>query len=302
MTMNLKTKAIVGGTALTLAVGGVVGYTTCTTKIPTGYVGIVYSLNGGVTEDQVPLGQGLNFKSPFQKVSKYPVSLTTIYLSADERDGSKDNESFVAIGKDNNQMRVSVEMSYSFNQEQLPITFSKFKGQTGEQIEHTFIRSKVKSWVAEALSQFDTFDVYGGSRTEANQAITDHLKEKFAPYGIDVDTVNIIDISLDEKTTQTINNKIQRQQEVEAAKLEAEKQAVENEKQIALVEAEAEQKRIKAEAEAQAELIRAEATAEANRLISESLTQELLDLEYINKWSGEVPMVQGESTPILDLR
>lgn len=300
--MNLKTKVIVGGTALTLVVGGVVGYATCTTKIPTGYVGIVYSLNGGVAEDQVPLGQGLNLKSPFQKVSKYPVSLTTVYLSADKRDGSKEDESFVAIGKDNNQMRVSVEMSYSFNQEQLPSTFSKFKGQAGEQIEQTFIRSKIKSWVAEALSQFDTFDVYGGSRAEANQTITDHLKEKFAPYGIDVDTVNIIDISLDEKTTQTINNKIQRQQEVEAAKLEAEKQAVENEKQIALVEAEAEQKRIKAEAEAQAELIRAEATAEANRLISESLTQELLDLEYINKWSGEVPMVQGESTPILDLR
>ena len=230
------------------------------------------------------------------------MSLTTIYLSADKRDGSKEDESFVAIGKDNNQMRVSVEMSYSFNQEQLPSTFSKFKGQTGEQIEQTFIRSKVKSWVAEALSQFDTFDVYGGSRSEANQAITQHLKEKFAPYGIDVDTVNIIDILLDEKTTQTINNKIQRQQEVEAAKLEAEKQAVENEKQIALVQAEAEQKRIAAEAEAQAELIRAEATAEANRLISESLTQELLDLEYINKWSGEVPQVNGSSTPILDLR
>ena len=151
--------------------------------------------------------------------------------------------------------------------------------------------------MAEALSQFDTFDVYGGSRTEANQAITQHLKDKFKPYGIDVDTVNIIDISLDEKTTQTINNKIQRQQEVEAAKLEAEKQAVENEKQIALVQAEAEQKRIKAEAEAQAELIRAEATAEANRLISESLTQELLNLEYINKWDGALSKIQGgEST------
>ena len=291
--MNLKTKTIVGGTALTLAVGGVVGYTTCTTKIPTGHVGIVYSLNGGVAEDQVPLGQGLNFKSPFQKVSKYPVSLTTVYLSADKRDGSKEDESFVAIGKDNNQMRVSVEMSYSFDQEKLPSTFTKFKGQTGEQIEQTFIRSKIKSWVAEALSQFDTFDDYGGSRREANQAITQHLKDKFKPYGIDVDTVNIIDISLDEKTTQTINNKIQRQQEVEAAKLEAEKQAVENEKQIALVQAEAEQKRIKAEAEAQAELIRAEATAEANRLISESLTQELLNLEYINKWDGVLSKIQG---------
>ena len=46
----------------------------------------------------------------------------------------------------------------------------------------------------------------------------------------------------------------------------------------------------------------AQAQAEANRLISESLTSELLQLEKIQKWSGEVPMVQGDSTPILDLK
>lgn len=48
-------------------------------------------------------------------------------------------------------------------------------------------------------------------------------------------------------------------------------------------------------------MIKAEAQSEANRMISESLTEELLKLEQIQKWSGEVPQVQGASTPIISL-
>lgn len=298
MSKGLVAVATVG----VIGVGGLIGWNACAVKIPTGHVGIVYNINHGVSENQVPLGQGLNFKSPFDKVSKYPVSLTTIYLSADKREGSKEDESFIAIGKDNNQMKVSVEMSYSFDQEKLPSTFVKFKGQTGEQIEDTFIRSKVKSWTAEALSQFDTFDVYGASRTEANQAITAHLKEKFAEYGINVETANIIDIQLDEKTTQTINNKIQRQQEVEAERLEKEKQSILNEKALEQAQAEAEQKKLMAQGEAEAELIRAEAIAEANRLISESLTPELLEQQRLETWNGAYPQVVSDASTILDLK
>lgn len=297
-----KKTIITGATVGVLAIGGIVGWNACTVKIPTGHVGLTYKLSGGINPEQTPLGQGLNFKSPFDKVSKYPVSLTTIYLSSDKREGSREDESFTAIGKDNNQMKVSVEMSYSFDQEKLPSTFVKFKGQTGEQIEDSFIRSKVKSWTAEALSQFDTFDVYGGSRTEANKVITTHLKEKFAEYGINVETANIIDIKLDEKTTQTINNKIQRQQEVEAERLEKEKQAIQNEKALEKAQAEAEKAKLIAQGEAEAELIRASAIAEANRLISESLTQELLEQQRLEAWNGEYPQVVSDASTILDLK
>ena len=61
----------------------------------------------------------------------------------------------------------------------------------------------------------------------------------------------------------------------------------------------------KADAEAYAIRTKAEAEAEANRLVAESLTEELIDYAEINQWDGKLPtyMAGGDSTtvPVLDL-
>ena len=57
----------------------------------------------------------------------------------------------------------------------------------------------------------------------------------------------------------------------------------------------------KAEAEAEAILIAAEAEAEANRKIAASLTPEIIEKMKIEQWNGELPTVQGNSTPIISL-
>jgi regulator of protease activity HflC (stomatin/prohibitin superfamily) len=63
----------------------------------------------------------------------------------------------------------------------------------------------------------------------------------------------------------------------------------------------AEQKKIAAEGEAEAMKIKADAEAEANRVIAQSLTGELLDKIKYEKWNGNVPQVQGSSTPIVSI-
>ena len=45
----------------------------CTEKIPAGYVGIQYNMNGGIEEDT--LGQGWHLISPTKKVTEYSVSI-----------------------------------------------------------------------------------------------------------------------------------------------------------------------------------------------------------------------------------
>lgn len=49
----------------------------------------------------------------------------------------------------------------------------------------------------------------------------------------------------------------------------------------------------KAEAEAEAMIIAAEAQAEANRILSESITDEILEQMYYEKWDGKLPTVYG---------
>ena len=55
----------------------------------------------------------------------------------------------------------------------------------------------------------------------------------------------------------------------------------------------------KAEAEAQALLLAAEAQAEANRILAESLTNEILAQMYYEKWDGKLPYLYGADADTL---
>lgn len=56
----------------------------------------------------------------------------------------------------------------------------------------------------------------------------------------------------------------------------------------------------KAEADAKAKLVAAEAEAKANELLENSITDKILQKEYLNKWNGELPqVVAGEETGIM---
>lgn len=168
------------------------------------------------------------------------------------------------------------------------------------------------AWTQEVSATYPVTDIFGDKRTEINAELDTYLKEKFAPYGIIIDTVNFTDISVDDETAAAIQKKVTAQQELEPANIEAQtaKIQAEKDKEVALIEAEknkeassiqAEQARIKAQGEADAKKIAAEAEAEANRKIAESLTPELIEKIKYEQWNGELPQVQGSGTPIVDI-
>ena len=101
-----------------------------------------------------------------------------------------------------------------------------------------------------------------------------------------------------------IQKKVNAQQELELANIEAKtaKVQADKDKEVALIAAEqdkekaaieAEQAKITAEGKAEATRIKADAEAEANKKIAESLTPELIEKQKIDKWNGDVPKVQG---------
>src|SRR5690606_8111943 len=57
---------------------------------------------------------------------------------------------------------------------------------------------------------------------------------------------------------------------------------------------------VEAEAQAERQLIEAQAQAEANRLLTQSLSEQVIRYEWIKKWSGELPThMLSENTDIL---
>lgn len=282
----------------------------CMKKVPAGYVGVVYNMSGGV--DGEVLGQGWHFVSPTKKVTTYSIGIEQSYLTSEDKGDSKKDESFNIPTSDGKTVKVNLEFSYRFDADRVTETFVQFKGRSGEDVKDTFIKPKIIAWTQEISATYPVTDIFGDKRTQINAELDAYLKEKFEPYGIIIDTVNFTDISVDEETAAAIQKKVTAQQELELANIEAEtaKIQAEKDKQVALIEAEknkeaaeiqAEQKRIQAQGEADAKRIAAEAEAEANRKIAESLTPELIEKMKIQQWNGDVPKVQGSSTPIVDI-
>ena len=77
--------------AIPVVVAGIVMMPFCTTVVPAGHVGAVYDkMQKGV--QNYTLSEGFHFKAPWQKVNDFPTSIETIYMSADKREGSEENE------------------------------------------------------------------------------------------------------------------------------------------------------------------------------------------------------------------
>ena len=312
--MSKQVKRLVGTAILgtgVLVAGGV--FVSCLEKIPAGYSGVVYSLNGGVTGEV--LGQGMHLLSPFEHIAKYPVSTETMYLSKEISEGNKEDDSFNISTRDGKMVNVDAELSYHYDHDMLDEVYTKWRGKKPSEIEDTYIRARVKSTANEITSQYGVMDVYGEKRTELNTKVFKALEKELAEDGIVIETFNFTRIEPDAQTQKAIQEKVNAQQELEKIKIEAQKQEVENDKQIKIKEAEAKQRMIEAqaqaerisvnaEAEANAIRVKAEAQAEANRKLAESLTDKVIQSEYIKAWEAggsKVPQVQGQAATIIDL-
>ena len=298
-----NTRGLVGGIALAIVIVlGLIGVSMCLYRVPTGNVGVVYNMNGGV--DGEILTQGWHLVSPTKKVTTYSIGLEQSYLTSENKGDSPRDESFSIPTSDGKTVRVNLEFSYRFDEARVAETFIMFKGKSGESIKDTFIKPKIIAWTQEVSANHPVTDIFGDQRTAINAELDIYLREKFDQYGILIDTVNFTDITVDEETAAAIQKKVTAQQELELASIEADtaKVQAEKDKQVARIQAEkdkevatiqAEKILIAAEAEANALRIAAEAEADANEMIAKSLTAELIEKIKYERWNGRMPTVSG---------
>ena len=167
------------------------------------------------------------------------------------------------------------------------------------------------------LSSYKAMDIIA-NRATISPAVEAVIKEAVGEeYFVNIETVVLTNIDFSDAFELAVEEKMIAEQ----AKLKAE---YENEKKVAQAAAEAEAKlkaaqaeieiaqaqadaRLKqaqaqieiAKAEAEALKIEAEAEAAANNIISESITQEILDKILADAWNGELPDVIGSGEYIL---
>lgn len=272
-------------------------------RVPVGYVGVVYSTHG---VEQETLTQGWHIMSPLKKVKEFPISQQQLVFSNNPGDyGEKEHDDYsIDAPADGSMVKINLTVNYNFIPDKVVALYERFNGMDGETIVESRVQNSIIAYVKEVTPQFSVMDIYSEKKSEVNQAITEHLNEKLKEeYGINISSALIIDVQLDETLQEKIRAKEQAKQDAEIAALEKETALAQAETNKAIAQADADVAIIEAEAAAEVQAIEAEAQAKANKVIANSITQELIEMTEAEarKVHGWVT-VQGASTVVADTR
>lgn len=123
----------------------------------------------------------------------------------------------------------------------------------------------------------------GAKKGEIMEAVKTYVVNYFKEYGITITVLGLKEgISFENPAIQAAIDK-----------------KFESEQKLVIQQNENEANLAKAEAEAKAMLMLAQAQADANRLLSESLTDEILTQMYYEKWDGKLPYLYGADSDTL---
>lgn len=250
--------------AFLIAVGAVL----CTERVHTGYVGVVYSAKG---VEQQTISQGWHFMSPLKHVSEFPITQQRVVFSNAPSDyGVKEHADWhIDAPANGGTIAINLTVNYNFLPEHVVELYTKFGGMDGESLMESKIQNDIIAYVKEVTPQFSVMQIYSDDRAGVNTAITNYLNEKLtAEYGINVSSALIVDAQPDDTLMQKIRAKEQAKQDAEIAELN---------KQTALAQAETD--KVKAQTEADIKMIEAQAEADANKVLSESITPELIQMK-----------------------
>jgi regulator of protease activity HflC (stomatin/prohibitin superfamily) len=167
-------------------------------------------------------------------------------------------------------------MNYSVQREKVPSIFSKYRRPLGD-IEEGFLKTAVYDAFRLATNKYTADELISNRavfEVEVRRLLdVTLLKEGFV---INQFTSNLVYPETFKKSIEAKNNAVQA--------------ALRAENEVKTAEAQAKIKVATAEGNAQAMLTSAKAEAESNRMKQQTLTPLLLQLEYINKWDGKLPV------------
>jgi regulator of protease activity HflC (stomatin/prohibitin superfamily) len=239
-------------------------------RIDAGHVGVKvnqYGDNKGV--DDVVVVTGMVFYNPFTTtVYEFPTFI--------QHKEYKGENSFIVNSKDGSEFSVSPIMNYSVQRDKVPAIFSKYRRPL-EDIEEGFLKTAVYDAFRLATNKYTADELISNRAVfeiEVRRLLDGQLlKEGFV---INQFTSNLIYPETFKKSIEAKNNAVQA--------------ALRAENEVKTAEAQAKIKVATAEGNAQAMLTSAKAEAESNRMKQVTLTPLLLQLEYINKWDGKLPV------------
>ena len=241
-------------------------------NVDTGQVGIVKRFGKVIAIKE----EGLNFKAPLiDKVYKMNVREQTLKFSYEG--DNNDAPAISASTKDMQTVLVSVTVS-----DVVSDPMKLYRAFTGNHVRSMMV-PRVKDAVQSQVARY-TIEEFIAKRDQLSKDIYNDLENTFAGYGVTLTNVSIIDHDFSDDYEKAVEAKKIAEQQVEEERQKQQKLIVEQENKVKLAELEVEKKKLE---------------AEANKIVTDSLSKEILQKQMIEKWDGKLPYVTGGSDTIL---
>lgn len=244
------------------------------TKIPANNVGIVYSPFGGTKK--VTLDEGFAKKSPLDKVYKISTEVQT-----------KTVENLTTQTKDAQFVTSCLDIKYKVNESNAYLIFKQYR--TLDRMSENLIVSTTQRVLEHITTTYNVIDILGESRNEIYGKLEVELAAELESYGVQFVSITINDMDAGEALEAAITAEAVAKKEVETAA-----------QQLLKTETEAKQKSVQAQADqdaakikAETKLIEAEAERKANEMLNQSMSDEILQKLWIEKWNGTMPTYYG---------
>ena len=238
--------------------------------VPAGSTGVVVTL--GKVSDTV-MQEGMHFKIPFlQQVEKISNKIQVVEINSE------------AVSKDLQQISSTLAVNYRIGYNDS----AKIYKNIGSDYENIVLLPAVQESMKSVTAKYTAEELIT-KRAQVGSEIKDGIGEKVQEYGIVIEKFNLVNFDFSEEFNDAIEAKQVAEQNLITTKTQ-------QEQQIVIAEAEAKKQVIAAEAEATATRTRAEAQAEANKVITGSISPELIDYTKVEKWDGKLPVATGGNT------
>lgn len=244
------------------------------TKIPANTVGIIYSPFSGTSETTLP--EGFHGKNIFDKVYEISTEVQTMTVS-----------NLTTQTQDAQYVNTTLDIKYRVNSADAYLIFTQFR--TLDKMSETLIVPTTQRVLELITTNYNVMDVLGEKRSDIYRELEMKLTEELAKYGVEFYSISISDMDAGEAIENAITQEAVAKKAVETAEQELLKAETEAKKKSVTAKAEQDAAKIQAETK----LIEAEAEKKANELMQQSLTEDILMQQWIEKWNGQTPSYYG---------
>lgn len=247
-----------------------------------GEVNVIRNLGGSVAG--ISADAGFHLKAPWQKTITYDVRNNVLSFmgdsEADQFEGGSANGSAITLNDSSGTSCVAdVQVNYSLDPQAAQDLYEDYG--TQENFVKSVCAVDIRAIPREVSGQFDTISILT-ARGDFTKAVQEALTEKWKAYGLNVEQVSIQNVVYPD----SIKTKY-----AEATAAEIGKTTAENNLEIAKVNA-------------QQKVVDAQGEADANRVLAESLSNEVLTSKYIDMLSkaDNLTIVPDGSSPLINIK